>query len=111
MLQRKRWAGSTHERRNKLRLGWHEGRVVGVVCCVLRDQILPVAWRGVAFAFLNLRFNSQIDQQQVHTYILTTVVASLPFSPQGLCIYPTMHLSLYGSSYPRAQAYLQLQPI
>ena len=44
--------------------------VLCVVCSVTDREweILPVAWRGVAFAFLRLRFNSEIDQQ-VHTYI------------------------------------------
>ena len=51
MLQRKRWAGSTRERRNKLRLGWHEGRmlVLCVVCSVTEvgDFARGMAWRGV----------------------------------------------------------------
>ena len=82
MIQRKRWTGSTRERRNKLRLGWHEGRmlVLCVVCSVTDREweILPVAWRGVAFAFLRLRFNSEIDQQ-VHTY--TSII---PYNSCGL---------------------------
>jgi len=92
-----------------------KGEWLVFVCCV--TEVGGFA-RGVAFAFLGLRFNSQIDQQQVHTqykyitlHTFTTVVVSLPISPQGLCIFPTMLLSLYGSSYLRAQASLQLEPI
>jgi len=47
MFERERWAGSTHERCNKLRLRRHEERVVGVVCGV--TKVGDIATRGVVF--------------------------------------------------------------
>ena len=42
--------------------------VLCVVCCVTEVGDFARGTRGVAFAFLRLRFNYQIDQQQAHTY-------------------------------------------
>jgi hypothetical protein len=48
MFERERWAGSTHERCNKLRLRRHEESVVGVVCGGV-TKVGDIATRGVAF--------------------------------------------------------------